>query len=177
MAMHVEAMVAFQDAGCRGRSDYGNSIRDEARQGGFSRAFEIEVSAPLHPAPLLEGKVPFRLGGALWDPKNIGGHRQGVLELFPTTTTLHRWIRRRQEMAFQGLGRSAICWPSATASATRRWLRFNELVASASERTDRDRTRHLDFFAADLASPYRETEAMADGSDAIADWPLLNSPQ
>ncbi len=173
MAKHVEAMVAFQDAGAE-VFDYGNSIRDEARQGGFSRAFEIEGFVPLYIRPLFcEGKGPFRWAALSGDPKDIGATDKAVLELFPDNDHLHRWIRAAQDrVAFQGLP-ARICW-LGYGERDEAGLRFNELVASGEVSAPivigRD---HLD--CGSVASPYRETEAMADGSDAIADWPLLNA--
>jgi urocanate hydratase len=173
MAAHVEAMVAFQDRGAE-VFDYGNSIRDEARQGGYDRAFEIEGFVPRYIRPLFcEGKGPFRWAALSGDPKDIAVTDKAVLELFPDNDHLHRWIRAAQDrVAFQGLP-ARICW-LGYGERDRAGARFNELVASgdlsAPVVIGRD---HLD--CGSVASPYRETEAMADGSDAIADWPLLNA--
>ncbi len=173
MAAHVEAMVAFQDRGAE-VFDYGNSIRDEARQGGYDRAFEIEGFVPRYIRPLFcEGKGPFRWAALSGDPKDIAVTDKAVLELFPDNDHLHRWIRAAQDrVAFQGLP-ARICW-LGYGERDRAGSRFNELVASgelsAPVVIGRD---HLD--CGSVASPYRETEAMADGSDAIADWPLLNA--
>ncbi|MDC7123353.1 urocanate hydratase [Cellulomonas fimi] len=173
MARHVEAMVGFLDAGAE-VFDYGNSIRDEARRGGYDRAFEIPGFVPAYIRPLFaEGKGPFRWAALSGDPRDIATTDAAVLDLFPDDDHLHRWIRAAQErVAFQGLP-ARICW-LGHGERDRAGLRFNELVASGDVAAPvvigRD---HLD--AGSVASPYRETEAMADGSDAIADWPLLNA--
>lgn len=173
MARHVEAMVGFQDAGAE-VFDYGNSIRDEARQGGYDRAFDFPGFVPAYIRPLFaEGKGPFRWAALSGDPRDIATTDQAVLDLFPDDDHLHRWIRAAQErVAFQGLP-ARICW-LGHGERDRAGLRFNELVADGSVTAPlvigRD---HLD--AGSVASPYRETEGMADGSDAIADWPLLNA--
>lgn len=173
MARHVEAMVGFLDAGAE-VFDYGNSIRDEARHGGYDRAFDFPGFVPAYIRPLFaEGKGPFRWAALSGDPRDIATTDQAVLDLFPDDDHLHRWIRAAQErVAFQGLP-ARICW-LGHGERDRAGLRFNDLVASGEVRAPvvigRD---HLD--AGSVASPYRETEAMADGSDAIADWPLLNA--
>lgn len=173
MARHVEAMVGFLDAGAE-VFDYGNSIRDEARRGGYERAFAFPGFVPAYIRPLFaEGKGPFRWAALSGDPRDIATTDEAVLDLFPDDDHLHRWIRAAQErVAFQGLP-ARICW-LGHGERDRAGLRFNELVASealaAPVVIGRD---HLD--AGSVASPYRETEAMADGSDAIADWPLLNA--
>jgi urocanate hydratase len=173
MARHVEAMVGFLDAGAE-VFDYGNSIRDEARQGGFERAFAFPGFVPAYIRPLFcEGKGPFRWAALSGDPADIAVTDRAVLDLFPDNDHLQRWIRAAQErVAFQGLP-ARICW-LGYGERDAAGLRFNELVASgeisAPIAIGRD---HLD--AGSVASPYRETEAMADGSDAIADWPLLNA--
>ena len=173
MAKHVEAMVGFLDAGAE-VFDYGNSIRDEARQGGYDRAFAFPGFVPAYIRPLFcEGKGPFRWAALSGDPKDIAATDQAVLDLFPDNDHLHRWIRAAQEqVAFQGLP-ARICW-LGYGERDRAGLRFNELVASGEVSAPivigRD---HLD--CGSVASPYRETEGMADGSDAIADWPLLNA--
>lgn len=173
MARHVEAMVGFMDAGAE-VFDYGNSIRDEARQGGYDRAFEFPGFVPAYIRPLFaEGKGPFRWAALSGDPRDIAVTDQAVLDLFPENDHLHRWIRAAQDrVAFQGLP-ARICW-LGHGERDRAGLRFNELVASGDVAAPlvigRD---HLD--AGSVASPYRETEGMADGSDAIADWPLLNA--
>lgn len=173
MARHVEAMVGFMDAGAE-VFDYGNSIRDEARQGGYDRAFDFPGFVPAYIRPLFaEGKGPFRWAALSGDPRDIAVTDQAVLDLFPENDHLHRWIRAAQDrVAFQGLP-ARICW-LGHGERDRAGLRFNELVASGEVSAPlvigRD---HLD--AGSVASPYRETEGMADGSDAIADWPLLNA--
>ena len=173
MAKHVEAMVGFQDAGAE-VFDYGNSIRDEARKGGFDRAFAFPGFVPAYIRPLFcEGKGPFRWAALSGDPKDIAVTDQAVLDLFPDNDHLHRWIRQAQDrVAFQGLP-ARICW-LGYGERDKAGLAFNDLVASGAVSAPivigRD---HLD--CGSVASPYRETEAMADGSDAIADWPLLNA--
>jgi urocanate hydratase len=173
MARHVEAMVGFLDGGAE-VFDYGNSLRDEARQGGFERAFAFPGFVPAYIRPLFcEGRGPFRWVALSGDPADIAATDRAVLDLFPDNDALHRWIRAAgQRVAFQGLP-ARICW-LGQGERDRAGLRFNELVASGEISAPivigRD---HLD--TGSVASPYRETEAMADGSDAIADWPLLNA--
>ncbi|MGY1640557.1 urocanate hydratase [Geodermatophilus sp. SYSU D00703] len=173
MARHVEAMVGFLDAGAE-VFDYGNSIRDEARQGGFDRAFAFPGFVPAYIRPLFcAGKGPFRWAALSGDPADIAATDRAVLDLFPDDDHLQRWIRAaRDRVAFQGLP-ARICW-LGYGERDVAGLRFNEMVASGEITAPivigRD---HLD--AGSVASPYRETEAMADGSDAIADWPLLNA--
>jgi urocanate hydratase len=173
MARHVEAMVGFMDAGAE-VFDYGNSIRDEARQGGYERAFAFPGFVPAYIRPLFcEGKGPFRWAALSGDPKDIRATDEAVLELFPDNDHLHRWIRAAQDrVAFQGLP-ARICW-LGYGERDKAGVRFNDMVASgelsAPVVIGRD---HLD--CGSVASPYRETESMADGSDAIADWPLLNA--
>jgi len=173
MARHVEAMVGFQDAGAE-VFDYGNSIRDEARQGGYDRAFAFPGFVPAYIRPLFcEGKGPFRWVALSGDPADIHATDEAVLDLFPDNDHLHRWIRAAQDkVAFQGLP-ARICW-LGQGERDKAGALFNEMVAdgrvSAPIVIGRD---HLD--TGSVASPYRETEAMADGSDAIADWPLLNA--
>ncbi|WP_232660393.1 urocanate hydratase [Pseudonocardia sp. TRM90224] len=173
MAKHVEAMVGFQDAGAE-VFDYGNSLRDEARQGGYDRAFAFPGFVPAYIRPLFcQGKGPFRWAALSGDPADIHATDDAVLELFPDDDRLHRWIRAaREKVAFQGLP-ARICW-LGQGERDKAGARFNEMVASgelsAPVVIGRD---HLD--TGSVASPYRETEAMADGSDAIADWPLLNA--
>jgi urocanate hydratase len=173
MAKHVEAMVGFMDVGAE-VFDYGNSIRDEARLGGFSRAFAFPGFVPAYIRPLFaEGKGPFRWAALSGDPADIRATDEAVLSLFPDNEHLGKWIRAAQErVEFQGLP-ARICW-LGYGERDLAGLRFNELVAagavSAPIVIGRD---HLD--AGSVASPYRETESMADGSDAIADWPILNA--
>lgn len=173
MAQHVQAMVEFQDAGAE-VFDYGNSIRDEARHGGYERAFEFPGFVPAYIRPLFcEGLGPFRWAALSGDPEDIRVTDEAILELFPENEHLHRWIRAAQErVEFEGLP-ARICWLGYGERA-RAAVKFNELVAegkiSAPIVIGRD---HLD--SGSVASPYRETEAMVDGSDAIADWPLLNA--
>ncbi|WAC67423.1 urocanate hydratase [Agrococcus sp. SL85] len=173
MARHVEAMVGFQAAGAE-VFDYGNSIRAEAVLGGFADAFAFPGFVPAYIRPLFcEGKGPFRWAALSGDPEDIRRTDEAILELFPDDAHLHRWIRMAQERVhFQGLP-ARICWLGA-GERHRAGLRFNEMVAngelSAPVVIGRD---HLD--SGSVASPYRETEAMKDGSDAIADWPLLNA--
>ncbi|MFE7405055.1 urocanate hydratase [Isoptericola sp. NPDC057559] len=173
MARHVEGMVGFLDAGTE-VFDYGNSIRDEARRGGFDRAFDFPGFVPAYIRPLFaQGKGPFRWAALSGDPRDIAATDKAVLDLFPDDDHLHRWIRAAQErVAFQGLP-ARICW-LGHGERDRAGLAFNDLVASGEVSAPvvigRD---HLD--SGSVASPYRETEGMADGSDAIADWPLLNA--
>jgi urocanate hydratase len=173
MALQVEAMVGFADAGAE-VFDYGNSIRGEARTAGYSRAFDFPGFVPAYIRPLFcEGKGPFRWAAISGDPHDIAVTDRAVLELFPDNDPLARWIHSAQErVAFQGLP-ARICW-LGYGERDKAGLRFNELVANEEVAgpivIGRD---HLD--CGSVASPYRETEAMADGSDAIADWPLLNA--
>ncbi len=173
MATHVEAMVGFLDAGAE-VFDYGNSLRAEAELGGYSRAFDYPGFLPAYIRPLFcEGKGPFRWVALSGDPADIAATDRAVLEEFPDDEPLKRWITLAGErVAFQGLP-ARICW-LGYGERHRLGLRFNELVASGEIKAPivigRD---HLD--SGSVASPYRETEDMADGSDAIADWPLLNA--
>ncbi|MBF5029382.1 urocanate hydratase [Micromonospora sp. ANENR4] len=173
MAKHVEAMVGFLDVGAE-VFDYGNSIRGEAKLGGYERAFDFPGFVPAYIRPLFcEGKGPFRWAALSGDPKDIAATDRAILDLFPENESLARWIRMAGErVAFQGLP-ARICW-LGYGERERAGVRFNEMVASgelsAPVVIGRD---HLD--CGSVASPYRETEAMADGSDAIADWPLLNA--
>jgi urocanate hydratase len=173
MAKHVEAMVGFMDKGAE-VFDYGNSIRDEARKGGFSRAFSFPGFIPAYIRPLFcEGKGPFRWVALSGDPRDIHRTDKAVLDLFPDNDHLRRWITMAQErVAFQGLP-ARICW-LGYGERDKAGLAFNDLVArgevSAPIVIGRD---HLD--CGSVASPYRESEGMIDGSDAIADWPLLNA--
>jgi urocanate hydratase len=173
IARHVEAMVGFADAGAE-VFDYGNSIRDEARRGGFGRAFAFPGFVPAYIRPLFtQGKGPFRWAALSGEEKDIYATDRAVLDLFPDNARLHKWINAAQErVAFQGLP-ARICW-LGYGERDKAGVRFNEMVAagelSAPVVIGRD---HLD--CGSVASPYRETEGMADGSDAIADWPLLNA--
>ncbi|MDN4597014.1 urocanate hydratase [Leifsonia sp. F6_8S_P_1A] len=173
MAAQVEAMVGFQDAGAE-VFDYGNSIRTEARLGGYERAFDFPGFVPAYIRPLFaEGKGPFRWAALSGDPADIAATDRAVLELFPEDEHLRRWITQAGEKVhFEGLP-ARICWLGYKERHLA-GLRFNEMVASgelsAPVVIGRD---HLD--SGSVASPYRETESMADGSDAIADWPLLNA--
>ena len=173
MATHVEAMVGFQDAGAE-VFDYGNSIRGEAQLAGYQRAFDFPGFVPAYIRPLFaQGKGPFRWAALSGDPADIHATDRAVREMFPDNEKLQRWMRLAPEkIAFQGLP-ARICWLGA-GERHLAGLRFNEMVASgeisAPLAIGRD---HLD--SGSVASPYRETEAMADGSDAIADWPLLNA--
>ena len=173
MARHCAAMVAFADRGAE-VFDYGNSLRREAELGGFERAFAYPGFLPAYIRPLFcEGKGPFRWAALSGDPADIGATDRAVLDEFPDNEALARWIRLASDrVAFQGLP-ARICW-LGYGERDRMGLRFNELVAAGRLQAPivigRD---HLD--SGSVASPYRETEAMRDGSDAIADWPLLNA--
>ncbi len=173
MARHVEAMVGFQDAGAE-VFDYGNSIRGEAQLGGYERAFAFPGFVPAYIRPLFcEGRGPFRWAALSGDPADIAATDRAMLELFPDNESLARWIRLAGErVAFQGLP-ARICW-LGYGERDKAGLRFNEMVAAGEVAAPivigRD---HLD--CGSVASPYRETEGMVDGSDAIADWPLLNA--
>jgi urocanate hydratase len=173
MAKHVAAMVGFQDRGAE-VFDYGNSIRDEARKAGYDRAFDFPGFVPAYIRPQFEeGLGPFRWAALSGDPKDIAATDRAILELFPDNKHLTRWIEMAGEkVAFQGLP-ARICW-LGYGERHLAGLKFNEMVASGELSAPivigRD---HLD--SGSVASPYRETEAMLDGSDAIADWPLLNA--
>ncbi len=173
MAKQVQAMVDFQDAGAE-VFDYGNSIRAEAKLGGCERAFEFPGFVPAYIRPLFaEGKGPFRWAALSGDPADIAATDKAILELFPEDEHLRRWITQASEkVQFEGLP-ARICWLGYKERHLA-GLKFNEMVASgeisAPLAIGRD---HLD--SGSVASPYRETEAMKDGSDAIADWPLLNA--
>jgi urocanate hydratase len=173
MARHVQAMVEFQDGGAE-VFDYGNSIRAEAQLGGYERAFEFPGFVPAYIRPLFcEGKGPFRWAALSGSPSDIYKTDKAVMDLFPHNDRLQKWMRAAGEkVAFQGLP-ARICW-LGYGERDVAGLRFNEMVASGELEAPivigRD---HLD--AGSVASPYRETESMADGSDAIADWPLLNA--
>jgi urocanate hydratase len=173
MARHVEAMVGFLDKGAE-VFDYGNSIRGEAQEAGYTRAFAFPGFVPAYIRPLFcEGRGPFRWAALSGDPKDIARTDKAILDLFPENESLARWITMAQEkVQFQGLP-ARICW-LGYGERDRAGLEFNQLVASgeisAPVVIGRD---HLD--SGSVASPYRETESMLDGSDAIADWPLLNA--
>ncbi|MED7926844.1 urocanate hydratase [Nonomuraea sp. LP-02] len=173
MARHVAAMVGFKDAGAE-VFDYGNSIRGEARLAGYERAFDFPGFVPAYIRPLFcEGKGPFRWAALSGEPADIAATDRAILELFPDNEPLARWIRTAGEkVRFQGLP-ARICW-LGYGERNLAGERFNDMVASGELQAPivigRD---HLD--SGSVASPYRETEAMADGSDAIADWPLLNA--
>ncbi|GAA5000613.1 urocanate hydratase [Kitasatospora paranensis] len=173
MAKHVEAMVGFQDRGAE-VFDYGNSIRGEAQLAGYDRAFAFPGFVPAYIRPLFcEGKGPFRWAALSGDAQDIYKTDKAVLDLFPENESLHRWIKMAQEKVhFQGLP-ARICW-LGYGERDKAGERFNDMVASGELSAPivigRD---HLD--CGSVASPYRETEAMLDGSDAIADWPLLNA--
>ncbi|MET9000553.1 urocanate hydratase [Amycolatopsis sp. NPDC004169] len=173
MADHVEAMLGFLDRGAE-VFDYGNSLRGEAKLGGCERAFDFPGFVPAYIRPLFcEGNGPFRWAALSGDPEDIAATDRAMLDLFPENESLARWIRLAGErVAFQGLP-ARICW-LGYGERHLAGLRFNEMVASGELKAPvvigRD---HLD--SGSVASPYRETEGMADGSDAIADWPLLNA--
>ncbi|MGW2846611.1 urocanate hydratase [Streptomyces sp. NPDC001274] len=173
MARHVEAMVGFMDAGAE-VFDYGNSIRGEAQLAGYGRAFDFPGFVPAYIRPLFcEGKGPFRWAALSGEASDIHKTDRAILDLFPENESLHRWIRMAGERVhFQGLP-ARICW-LGYGERDRAGERFNDMVAggelAAPLAIGRD---HLD--CGSVASPYRETEAMLDGSDAIADWPLLNA--
>jgi len=173
MAAHVAAMVGFMDAGAE-VFDYGNSIRGEALLAGYERAFDFPGFVPAYIRPLFcEGKGPFRWAALSGEPKDIAATDAAILDLFPQNEALARWIRMAgQKVHFQGLP-ARICW-LGYGERHLAGLRFNELVQRGEVQAPivigRD---HLD--CGSVASPYRETETMADGSDAIADWPLLNA--
>jgi len=170
---HCEAMVGMQRLGSV-VFDYGNNLRGQAKEAGFSDAFAYPGFVPAYIRPLFcEGKGPFRWAALSGDPQDIARTDRAVLELFPGDEALARWIRlAEQHVPFQGLP-ARICWLGYGERA-RAGLAFNELVRRGEVRAPivigRD---HLD--AGSVASPYRETEGMRDGSDAVADWPILNA--
>ncbi len=172
VVQHVGAMLDFQRAGAV-VFDYGNNIRQQALEAGLAEAFAFEGFVPLFIRPLFcEGKGPFRWVALSGDPEDIRKTDRAILELFPEDESLARWIRLAEEkVPFEGLP-ARICWLGYGERA-RAGLRFNEMVASGELKAPivigRD---HLD--AGSVASPNRETEGMRDGSDAIADWPILN---
>ena len=173
IAAHMRAMLALKKKGAI-VFDYGNNIRQEARQAGVADAFEIPGFVPEFIRPLFcEGKGPFRWAALSGDPQDIHRTDEAVLEMFPADEALGRWIRlARDRVAFQGLP-ARICW-LGYGDRARFGLAINDLVAKGAIKAPivigRD---HLD--AGSVASPYRETEGMRDGSDAIADWPILNA--
>ncbi|MGH2677149.1 MAG: urocanate hydratase [Actinomycetota bacterium] len=173
MAAQVEAVVGFMDAGAV-TFDYGNNLRAGAQEGGFDRAFDYPGFVPAFIRPMFsEGKGPFRWVALSGDPEDIETTDRAIMDLFPDDERLHRWLRMAEErVAYQGLP-ARICW-LGYGERHRAGLRFNELVASGEVGAPivigRD---HLD--AGSVASPNRETEGMRDGSDAIADWPILNA--
>ncbi|MHB8511084.1 MAG: urocanate hydratase [Actinomycetota bacterium] len=173
MAIHCDSMVRLMHAGAE-VFDYGNNLRGEARAGGFTDAFAYPGFVPAYIRPLFcEGKGPFRWVALSGDRRDIAATDRAVSDLFPHNDSLQRWLRlTRERVAFQGLP-ARICW-LGYGERDLAGLRFNEMVASgeltAPIAIGRD---HLD--SGSVASPYRETEAMQDGSDAIADWPILNA--
>jgi urocanate hydratase len=173
MADHVRAILAFRAAGAVA-FDYGNNLRAQALEAGVADAYDYPGFVPAYVRPLFcEGRGPFRWAALSGDPADIARTDEAILALFPEDAGLHRWITMAQaKVPFQGLP-ARICWLGYGERALA-GLAFNELVAggavSAPIVIGRD---HLD--AGSVASPNRETEAMADGSDAIADWPLLNA--
>lgn len=173
MAAQVQAMVEFQDEGAE-VFDYGNSIRDEARKAGYNRAFEFPGFVPAYIRPLFcEGLGPFRWAALSGDPEDIKVTDAAIKELFPENEHLHRWLDAAEEyVEFEGLP-ARICWLGYD-ERQKAGLKFNELVKEGKIKAPivigRD---HLD--SGSVASPYRETESMLDGSDAVADWPLLNA--
>ncbi|WP_420130586.1 urocanate hydratase [Longimicrobium sp.] len=173
MRVHCEAMVEMQRRGAI-TFDYGNNLRGQARDAGYADAFAFPGFVPAYVRPLFcEGKGPFRWVALSGDPADIHRTDELVLELFPEDEHLRRWITQaREKVAFQGLP-SRICWLGQGARA-RFGVALNDLVASGELSAPivigRD---HLD--TGSVASPFRETEAMKDGSDAIADWPILNA--
>jgi len=173
MAEHVRLMLDMQQQGAI-TFDYGNNLRARAQERGVQNAFDFPGFVPAYIRPLFcEGKGPFRWAALSGDPQDIAETDKVILELFPENTSLHRWIRMAQErIAFQGLP-ARICWLGMGERA-KAGLAFNELVRTGKVKgpivIGRD---HLD--TGSVASPNRETEAMLDGSDAIADWPLLNA--
>jgi len=173
MAIHCQAMVQMLRNGAE-VFDYGNNLRGEAKLGGFEDAFAYPGFVPAYIRPLFcEGKGPFRWVALSGDPADIAATDRAVSSLFPDDDGLQRWLRfAKDRVQFQGLP-ARICW-LGYGERHRAGLAFNELVARGDVRAPivigRD---HLD--AGSVASPYRETEAMRDGSDAIADWPVLNA--
>ena len=173
MAKHVRAMLILKDKGAH-TFDYGNNLRARAKEAGVENAFDIPGFVPAYVRPLFcEGKGPFRWVALSGDPKDIVETDKIILELFPEDKGLSRWINMAQErVQFQGLP-ARICWLGYGERA-RAGLAFNELVKSGKVKAPivigRD---HLD--SGSVASPNRETEGMKDGTDAVADWPILNA--
>ncbi|MCT1664767.1 urocanate hydratase [Corynebacterium sanguinis] len=173
MATQVQAMVEFKDAGAE-VFDYGNSIRDEARKAGYTRAFEFPGFVPAYIRPLFcEGLGPFRWVALSGDPEDIKVTDQAIKDAFPDNEHLHQWLDAAEEyVEFEGLP-ARICWLGYGERA-KAGVIFNNLVKEGKVKAPivigRD---HLD--SGSVASPYRETEAMLDGTDAVADWPLLNA--
>jgi urocanate hydratase len=173
MAVHVQAMLDFQRTGSH-VFDYGNNLRGQAQLGGQEHAFEFPGFVPAYIRPMFcEGLGPFRWVALSGDPEDIRRTDRAVLELFPEKESLRRWITlAQQRVAFQGLP-ARICWLGYGERA-KAGLAFNELVRKGEVKAPivigRD---HLD--CGSVASPNRETEAMKDGSDAVADWPILNA--
>ena len=173
MARHMRAMIELQNRGAI-TFDYGNNLRGQALKAGVANAFEVEGFVPLFIRPLFcEGRGPFRWAALSGDPNDIFVTDEAILELFPHDDALHRWVRMAQKrVEFQGLP-ARICW-LGYGERHKAGLLFNQLVrdgkVSAPIVIGRD---HLD--AGSVASPNRETEGMMDGSDAIADWPILNA--
>jgi urocanate hydratase len=173
MAEHCAAMVGLKNFGAE-VFDYGNNLRGEAVRGGYRDAFDYPGFVPAYIRPLFcEGMGPFRWVALSGEPGDIAATDQAVASLFPDNAALHRWLElARKRVPFQGLP-ARICW-LGYGERHRAGLAFNDLVASGRVSAPivigRD---HLD--SGSVASPYRETEAMADGSDAVADWPILNA--
>src|SRR5947208_3594200 len=173
MARHMRAMIEMQRRGAIA-FDYGNDLRGQARKGGVANAFDVAGFVPLFIRPLFcEGKGPFRWAALSGDPNDLYVTDEEILTLFPHDKALHRWIRMAQKrVEFQGLP-ARICW-LGYGERDKAGLLFNRLVAEGRVKAPivigRD---HLD--AGSVASPNRETEGMKDGSDAIADWPILNA--
>ena len=173
MAKHVHLMLQLNDKGAI-TFDYGNNLRAMAKESGVENAFDFPGFVPAYVRPLFcEGKGPFRWAALSGDPNDIYETDKVILDLFPEDKALHRWINMAQErVEFQGLP-ARICWLGYGERA-RAGIAFNELVRSGKVKAPlvigRD---HLD--AGSVASPNRETEAMKDGSDAVADWPILNA--
>ena len=173
MARHMRAMLELKRRGSVA-FDYGNNLRGQAQKAGVSDAFEIGGFVPLYIRPLFcEGKGPFRWAALSGDPEDIRATDRALMELFPKNRQLERWLSlAEQRVAQQGLP-ARICW-LGYGERSRAGLAFNDLVASGRVKAPivigRD---HLD--SGSVASPNRETEGMRDGSDAIADWPILNA--